>query len=145
MAAAAAAAQFPGNNSTFSSNGISSGPQEWLFAWERDTEETVSSSSGNSNSNSNNDSTILRQTFRLYGSIYLCSFVVFCWLRNSARFGRYFTLRSWVPALKSPLADPSRYRYYVDWMWKVFAVDDDDLLEHCGMVRRSCFRKAYLL
>jgi Late exocytosis, associated with Golgi transport len=83
-----------------------------------------------------NESDILRQTFRLYGSVYLCCFVAFCFLRRPAsQYAKLYNIRSWVPNLLSPLATRIDYKYYVGWMYQVFSVNDDDLLEHCGMVR----------
>jgi Late exocytosis, associated with Golgi transport len=85
-----------------------------------------------------NESNILKQTFRLYGSIYLCCFVAFCYLRRPrGRYAQLFNIRSWVPDLLSPLATRIDYKYYVGWVYQVFSVNDDDLLEQCGMVRST--------
>jgi Late exocytosis, associated with Golgi transport len=85
-----------------------------------------------------NESNILKQTFRLYGSIYLCCFVAFCYLRRPrGKYATLYNIRSWVPDLLSPLATRIDYKYYVGWMYQVFSVNDDDLLEQCGMVRNE--------
>jgi Late exocytosis, associated with Golgi transport len=85
-----------------------------------------------------NESNILKQTFRLYGSIYLCCFVAFCYLRRPrGKYAQLYNIRSWVPDLLSPLATRIDYKYYVGWMYQVFSVNDDDLLEQCGMVRND--------
>jgi Late exocytosis, associated with Golgi transport len=84
-----------------------------------------------------NESNILKQTFRLYGSIYLCCFVAFCYLRRPrGKYAQLYNIRSWVPDLLSPLATRIDYKCYVGWVYQVFSVNDDDLLEQCGMVRR---------
>jgi Late exocytosis, associated with Golgi transport len=79
-----------------------------------------------------NDSQIIRQTLRLYGCIYLAMFLVFCYVRQ--KFPKLFNIRSWVEYgdLKCDLAQTQTYGF-ISWTWKVFDVDDDQLLTSCGM------------
>eukprot|EP00934_Nitzschia_sp_Nitz4_P002704 Nitzschia sp. Nitz4//scaffold3_size479765//335905//339282//NITZ4_000140-RA/size479765-augustus-gene-1.577-mRNA-1//1//CDS//3329550878//2694//frame0 len=77
-----------------------------------------------------NDAQIMRHTFRVYGSIYLVFFVMFCFLRKY--FPKLYNVRGWVPELKCRLAVQKKYGF-VDWAWKVFEVTDDELLHNCGM------------
>jgi hypothetical protein len=79
-----------------------------------------------------NDSDIIRETLRVYGSLYVLFFFLFCFLRSSRRYGKYFNIRSWVPDLKCDLAITQDYGFF-SWAWKVFYVSDDDLLKQCGM------------
>eukprot|EP00339_Tiarina_fusa_P025582 CAMPEP_0116998948 /NCGR_PEP_ID=MMETSP0472-20121206/1848_1 /TAXON_ID=693140 ORGANISM="Tiarina fusus, Strain LIS" /NCGR_SAMPLE_ID=MMETSP0472 /ASSEMBLY_ACC=CAM_ASM_000603 /LENGTH=1137 /DNA_ID=CAMNT_0004698267 /DNA_START=140 /DNA_END=3554 /DNA_ORIENTATION=+ len=76
------------------------------------------------------DSEIIRETFRVYGSLYFCFFVIFCVARK--RLPRLFNLRSWVPELECELAKTQEYGF-ISWCWQVFQVTDDQLLENCGM------------
>lgn len=79
-----------------------------------------------------NDTAIIRETLRIYGSFYVLFFFLFCYLRSSPRFARYFNIRSWVHDLKCDLAITQDYGFF-SWAWKVFYVSDDDLLKQCGM------------
>ena len=45
-----------------------------------------------------NDSEVLRNTFMVYGSILLCIFLLFCFVRQN--YPRPYKLRSWVEDLK---------------------------------------------
>jgi hypothetical protein len=77
----------------------------------------------------NNNSSIIRETLRLYGSLYICCFIAYCVLRR--RCPRLFNVRSWVPELECEIAH-TEYGTF-DWFWKVFEVTDEDLFRHCGM------------
>jgi hypothetical protein len=81
---------------------------------------------------STNDSQIIRQTLRLYGCIYLAIFLAFCYVRQ--KYPLLFNIRAWVDYgdLKCELAQTQTYGF-VSWTWKVFKVDDDQLLQSCGM------------
>ena len=76
------------------------------------------------------DSEIIRETFRLYGSLYLFFFVVFCVARKY--FPKLYNIRSWVPEIQCDLAKNQQYGF-VSWCWQVFQVSDDEILENCGM------------
>jgi hypothetical protein len=71
-----------------------------------------------------NDSDIIRETLRVYGSLYVVFFFLFCYLRSSRRYGKYFNIRSWVHDLKCDLAITQDYGFF-SWAWKVFYVTDD--------------------
>jgi hypothetical protein len=81
---------------------------------------------------SSNDSQIIRQTLRLYGCIYLAIFLGFCYVRQ--KFPNLFNIRAWVDYgdLKCELAQTQTYGFF-SWTWKVFQVNDDQLLHNCGM------------
>ena len=76
------------------------------------------------------DSTIIRNTLRVYGTVYLACFLAFCFLRQ--RFNKYYNIRSWVPEMKCNLAVTQTYGFF-SWCWKVFYVSDDELLDQIGM------------
>mmetsp|Transcript_15208 Transcript_15208/g.28430 ORF Transcript_15208/g.28430 Transcript_15208/m.28430 type:complete len:1275 (+) Transcript_15208:241-4065(+) len=82
-----------------------------------------------------NDSEIIRQTLRLYGSLFVGLFLLFCYLRR--RFPKLYNVRSWAPKLKCRLALMQSYGFF-SWAWDVFKVSDDDLLHNCGM-DATCF------
>eukprot|EP00538_Stauroneis_constricta_P012736 CAMPEP_0119556414 /NCGR_PEP_ID=MMETSP1352-20130426/8386_1 /TAXON_ID=265584 /ORGANISM="Stauroneis constricta, Strain CCMP1120" /LENGTH=1175 /DNA_ID=CAMNT_0007603377 /DNA_START=9 /DNA_END=3536 /DNA_ORIENTATION=- len=88
------------------------------------------------------DSVIIRETFMVYGSIYVALFTTFCYARR--RYNKYFNLKSWVPEMQDELAVEQTKKYegsWVSWSWKVFSVSDDDILESCGM-DALCFLRA---
>jgi hypothetical protein len=84
-----------------------------------------------------NDSSIIRETLRVYGSLYLCSFFLYCILRKY--YTRLFNIRSWVPELECELA--KREYGFFNWFWKVFDVTDEELFKDCGM-DAMCFLRA---
>ena len=90
---------------------------------------------------SSNDSEIIRQTLRVYGSLFLAFFIIFCYLRR--KFPKLYNIRSWVPELKSRLAITQSYGFF-SWSWQVFKVNDDDLLQFCGM-DATCFLRCLRL
>lgn len=73
---------------------------------------------------------VLVSTIKIYGSIYLALTAAFCVVRKL--YPRLFNIRSWVPGLQCDLAKNSNYGW-VSWLWEVFYVDDDDVMEQCGM------------
>jgi len=84
-----------------------------------------------------NDSTIIKETLRIYGSLYGVCFLLFCFLRR--RYPRLFNIRSWVPEHECELAK-QEYGFF-SWFWKVFDVSDEDMFRHCGM-DALCFLRA---
>ena len=76
-----------------------------------------------------NDSEVLRNTFMVYGSVMLVIILLFCWARR--RFPKAYNLRHWVDPIKSTLAE--KQHGFFSWMWRVYLVTDDELLEECGM------------
>lgn len=77
-----------------------------------------------------NDTSIIRETFRVYGSIYAFFFLLFCFLRWKAP--KLYNVRSWVPEIRCGLAQAQTYGFF-SWSWQVFNVPDDDMLDACGM------------
>lgn len=88
-----------------------------------------------------NDSAIIRETFRLYGSIYLGCVLLFCFLRKYKP--RLFNVRGWVRTkrLRGKIAKSAEYPGLFSWFWKVFKVDDETILDDCGM-DALCFIRA---
>jgi hypothetical protein len=76
-----------------------------------------------------NDSFILRTTFKVYGSIFGGLFVLFCILRR--KYPRYFNIRSWVPHLKTDLAQDQHGM--IRWAWELRRIDDTVIMDNCGM------------
>lgn len=84
------------------------------------------------------DSRLVRQTLRLYGSIYGGSLLLFLLFRRL--FPRAFNIREWSSTQKSKIAS-FKYANDVSWLWQVFQVSDIELHEHCGM-DAVCFLRA---
>lgn len=82
------------------------------------------------NLTTSNDSEIIRGTLRIYGSIYLAIFLLFCVVRQ--KYPKLYNLRGWVPEMKSSLAETQTYGFF-NWAWRVFQVNDDELVANCGM------------
>jgi hypothetical protein len=103
------------------------------YALSTDAADLADTSEDNAQSlGSNNDSQIIRQTLRVYGCFYLAIFLAFCYLRQ--KFPTLFNVRAWVDYgnLKCELAQTQTYGF-ISWTWKVFQVNDDQLLQNCGM------------
>ena len=86
-------------------------------------------SSGNKNSVIYDDSQVLRDTMAVYGSSMLVIILVFCWVRR--RFPKVYNLRNWVDPIKSELA--KEQGGFFSWIWKVYMVTEDELMEECGL------------
>ena len=103
-------------------------------AWADDIEFIVSRLLQANSSDSNETSTtppttnatqVLESSLRVYGSIFLCGFIVYCILRK--HIPRTYAVRQWVPEHKTPLAR-DQFGYF-NWLWKVFSFSQVDLLE----------------
>ena len=86
-------------------------------------------SSGDKNSVIYDDSQVLRDTMAVYGSSMLVIILVFCWVRR--RFPKVYNLRNWVDPIKSELAEEQGG--FFSWIWKVYMVTEDELMEECGL------------
>ena len=86
-----------------------------------------------------NDSEIIRGTLRLYGSIFLGCLVIYELLLRK-RYPRLFNIRSWVPEHKCKLA-MQEYDMPFSWIWRVFRVTDEELLDNCNL-DTVCFLRA---
>lgn len=87
----------------------------------------------------NNDSELIRETLRLFGSMFLCTLLVYeLFLRK--RYQRLYNIRSWVEDHKCKLA-MKEYSVPFSWMWQVFQISDEDLMKHCGL-DALCFLRA---
>lgn len=75
------------------------------------------------------DSQILRDTFLVYGIVFLVLISAFCILRKA--YPRWYNLRSWIDEIKSPIADDMFG--YLSWIWNVLIVSEEMLFEHCSL------------
>lgn len=82
---------------------------------------------------------VIVHTFRVYGSIYAISMFLFTIL--NWKFPRLFNIRSWSPVQGCKLAAQTTYENCISWFWEVFAVEDSQLHEYCGM-DAVCFVRA---
>ena len=76
-----------------------------------------------------NDSEVLRNTLRIYGSLFLVLFIVFCSVRR--KYPGAYNVRSYNEDLKTDLAD--NQFGFISWMWKLFFISDNEFLNECGM------------
>ena len=91
---------------------------------------TNSNTTDSSTSSINHDdSQVLRDTMMVYGSALVIGLFLFCWARR--RFPKVYNTRNWVDSIKSHLAEDQHG--YFSWMWKLYMVTDDELLDECGM------------
>jgi hypothetical protein len=75
------------------------------------------------------DSKVLRETFLLYGPLFVVIWLLFCFVRR--RFPRAYSVRRWQQTLKCSLAsDPHGF---FSWPWHLYKVTDDEILKQCGM------------
>jgi Late exocytosis, associated with Golgi transport len=103
---------------------------------EEDDADTNNTSSTTTNSTttptateSYNDAVTIRNTLRIYGTLFVVIILVFSYLRQ--KFPRLYNIRSWVEHIQTPLAD--RQFGYLSWMYKVYLVTDAEMLDECGM------------
>lgn len=82
-----------------------------------------------------NDGETLRTTMRVYGSLYLVLLVIFCFVRRRYR---AYSIRNWAPKLKCDLA--SEQHGWISWMWRLYVLPEDDILDNCGMDALCFFR-----
>ena len=75
------------------------------------------------------DSDVLRSTLRVYGSIFLFVFSLFCHLRR--RFPRTYCVRGWASHVKIDLANDQHG--IINWVWRVWRVSNDDIRDECGL------------
>jgi len=88
------------------------------------------------------DSDIIRNTLRIYGSMYLGCMILFCFLRRQfATSSRSpFNIRSWSTKHKSTIAE-REYKGWISWSWEVFKFTDDEIMDECGL-DAICFLRA---
>ncbi|KAL7556777.1 hypothetical protein ACA910_005220 [Epithemia clementina (nom. ined.)] len=88
-----------------------------------------SNTTNNDDHSDDNDSEVLRDTIKLYGTLLLLFILLFSWVRR--QFPRVYNIRKWVDGLKSYLADDQHG--FISWMWHVYDISDDELMDECGM------------
>ena len=76
-----------------------------------------------------NEGSAIVDTLRVFGSIFLVLFCVFLCLRR--KYPRYFNVRSWSPKIRCDLAD--NQHGFIKWLWELYFVKDEIILEQCGM------------
>lgn len=77
------------------------------------------------------DSVVLRGTIQVYGTLYLLLLALFCVLRK--KYSRLYNIRAWVDGLECQLAKDAQHYGLISWIWEVYQVDEDDILDQCGM------------
>jgi Late exocytosis, associated with Golgi transport/Cytosolic domain of 10TM putative phosphate transporter len=111
------------------------------------------------NSDNNNNSTIVRETLRLYGTLYVACFLLYI-LFLKRRYPKLFNVRSWTteeetqqqqpedgndndpPPPPPPSLAQTQYATSYSWLYQVFTLyTDDQLQDHCGM-DAVCFLRA---
>ena len=92
-------------------------------------ENSTDGNSTGTNGTNPNDSQVLRDTLKVYGSIFAVCFFLFCCLRR--KYPKAFNIRSWVPELQCALA---KQKYgFLSWLWQIRLATDDEIREQCGM------------
>jgi Late exocytosis, associated with Golgi transport/Cytosolic domain of 10TM putative phosphate transporter len=101
-------------------------------------------------SGSSNNSTIVRVTLRLYGSLYISCFLAYVFILNK-RYPRWFNVRSWADdehASSHSDGDApfnlaqTKYATSYSWIYQLFTLySDDQLQQHCSM-DAVCFLRA---
>ena len=79
--------------------------------------------------NAQSDSKILRDTFFVYGIVFLVLISAFCIMRKYSP--KWYNLRSWIDEIKSPIAD--NMFGYLSWIWCVLSVTEDEIFEECSL------------
>lgn len=77
------------------------------------------------------DSDIIRETLRIWGSLYIVCFLLYCFLRR--RYPRLYNIRSWVAEHESELAKRDYGNGFFSWFFQAFKVTEEEIFEHCGM------------
>jgi hypothetical protein len=86
-----------------------------------------------------NEGSVLASSLKVYGSIFLVLFTLFLCLRR--KYARYFNVRSWSPKIRCELADDPHG--LIRWVWELYFVKDEDILEQCGMDALCFLRSIY--
>lgn len=86
------------------------------------------------------DSNILRETFMIYGPLFVVIWLALCCLKKKCP--KAYNLRRWAPKLQCALAQ-QQYGF-ISWSWRVYGVSDEDILNQCGMdalclCRAACY------
>jgi preprotein translocase subunit SecG len=114
---------------------------DWMARWLQDgagnntsSGNGASSSSGGNNkagisSPGENDSQVLRNTFAVYGTVWLLLIMTFCVVR--LKWKKPYTIRQWVDEYKTNLAKSIPGLF--SWIRYVRSIDDDQLMHECGM------------
>lgn len=86
------------------------------------------------------DAELIRGTFRAFGSMFAIMLFMCCYLRRRAP--RCYNVRSWIPGLGCDLAKDQFG--FLSWMWKVYQISDDEILDQCGL-DALCFLRVITL
>ena len=82
------------------------------------------------------DTEIVRQTCAIYVTIFALLFILFLVVR--LRYPKIYNLKKSYPDLHVPIAENSFGS--IDWMWKVFSINYEDISELCGMDAATTIR-----
>ncbi|GKY91769.1 hypothetical protein MPSEU_000148600 [Mayamaea pseudoterrestris] len=97
-------------------------------SWTRMLQNDMASGNGTA-VNPQSDSEILRNTFTVYGSVFLVFMSAFCVLRQWRP--KWYNLRSWIDEIKTPLAE--NMFGYVSWIWNLLLFSENDIIENCSL------------
>jgi hypothetical protein len=76
-----------------------------------------------------NGGQVLKDTMKVFGSIFAVAFFLFCCLRS--KYPKAFNIRSWVEDLQCELAEDTAAYGYISWLWQVRIPTDDEIREQC--------------
>jgi hypothetical protein len=83
--------------------------------WLQEDNSTSTNTTTVNNNAAFNDAATLRNTLRLYGTLFVVLLLVFCFLRR--KFPRVYNLRDWIEPIKTPLA--AKKYSFLGWMYKL--------------------------
>lgn len=75
------------------------------------------------------DARDLRNTMRLYGSIFMVIMIIFCCVRR--KYPKVYNVRNHVEDCKTELAEDARGS--IAWLWRLFGITDAEMMQECGM------------
>ena len=78
-----------------------------------------------------NSGQALKDTMKVYGSIFAAAFFCFCFLRK--KYPVAFNIRGFFADLKCDVAEHAATYGYFTWLMQVRLVSDDEIREQCGM------------
>ena len=91
--------------------------------------EVVGISAEDDGSGDFHESKVLRDSIILYGGVLVVVIFAYSWLRR--RFPKVYNIRNWVEDLRTYLAE-DQFQFF-SWMWEVYMVTEDEIMEECGM------------
>lgn len=83
-----------------------------------------------------NSGQALKDTMKVYGSIFAVAFFLFCYLR--LKYPKAFNIRTWVEDLQCDLAEDTAAYGFFSWLWQVRIPTDDEIREQCVRIFHHC-------